>query len=184
MALPKIDKKTTCCFAGYRPHKYGFKFDESAPEYVELLEKIKKAINAAYKKGYRTFLCGGAIGFDILCAEEVLKLKEVRSRVKLICLLPYEEQAKRFNKLWADKYKNILDKCDYIECVSPEYVPGCYYARTQKMVDYSSMLMTYYDGKSGGTERCIAYSQFAKIKIVNLCEDAPVPEGAFFFLGM
>ena len=60
---------------------------------------------------------------------------------------------------------------------------GCHYDRNQKMIDNSEYMITYFDGKGGGTARVVAAAQSAKLKITNLFEDPPVPENITFFVG-
>ena len=176
-----LDAKTTCCFAGYRPHKYGFKLCDDNPEFNELQENIISAVEKSYEDGYRTFLCGGAMGFDLLCAEHVLKLKQNHPDIKLICMLPFEGQAKRFSKLWLEKYNAVLKECDNIEYITPTYIHGCYFTRTEKMITASTRLITYFDGKAGGTDRCIACAQFNHLDIINLSKGTPIPDQYNYF---
>ena len=58
-----------------------------------------------------------------------------------------------------------------------------YYDRNKKMVDSSARVITYFDGKMGGTARTIAYAQKNKLDILNLCAEAPMPDQVTFFVG-
>lgn len=183
MSTSDVSLQNTCCFAGYRPHKFNFNFVKGNNEYEQLKKDVYDAILKSYGKGYRNFLCGGAMGFDIFCGEITLKAKELFPDIKLICVLPYESYANKFPRPWFERYLNILDKCDSITYISPKYISGCYYARSEKMVDDSSLVITYFDGKGGGTDRTIAYAQLNKRTILNLCKQVPVTNQLTFFTG-
>ena len=72
---------STCAFTGHRllPED----FDKNLLE-----EKIEGLIQG----GANEFLCGMAVGFDLLCAEIVLKLKR-KHDLKLVACIPCESQS-------------------------------------------------------------------------------------------
>ncbi len=183
MLTQSSERSTTCCFSGYRPHKFPFAFSSGNKGYTQLESDITNAILQSYKEGYRTFLCGGAMGFDLLCGEIVLLVKQKLPDIKLVCVLPFLEQANAFPHDWGLRYRTVLGKSDNIIYASEKYSPRCFFARNQKMVDASSRLITYFDGKSGGTARTLSYAQRQKLDIVNLCQTSPVSEQITFFIG-
>lgn len=58
-----MDEKI-CGFAGHRIIK------------GEIKTRLEKEISSLCEKGYNTFLSGGALGFDTIAAQTVLKIKE------------------------------------------------------------------------------------------------------------
>ena len=80
-----FDKKTTCCFTGHRVLKKDFNY-----------EKLDETIETLIKKGYRTFLVGMAIGFDIECAKILLNKRKYN--IDIVACIPCREQQKYFNK--------------------------------------------------------------------------------------
>ena len=183
MSTPSFDRATTCCFSGYRPHKYPFPFASGNAEYNQLESDIMNAILISYREGYRTFLCGGAMGFDLLCGEIVLLAKQQLPDIRLVCVLPFEGQAGSFPYDWAARYRKVLDASDAITYVSTQYTARCYLKRNEAMIDASARVITYFDGKGGGTARTISYAQRQKLDIVNLCKTDPTPEQVTFFTG-
>ena len=93
------DKTSVCAFSGHR--LLGQDFDRA------LLERIAEGI---MKRGYRTFLCGMAKGFDLVAAETVLKLKGIYD-AELIACIPYAGQAEYFSLSDRERYENILKYC-------------------------------------------------------------------------
>ena len=53
-----MNRETTCCFTGHRPEKLPWREDEGDPRCLELKARLAGAVEAAYEKGMRHFLCG------------------------------------------------------------------------------------------------------------------------------
>lgn len=158
-----------CCFTGYRPAKFPFSvYDTESVEYKKfensLIEEILKLCNS----GCRTFYTGMAMGFDIIAAEIVLLVKNAyNTPLELICVLPFKDQGNTFGLFWKTKYDNIIDKCDSVICINDEYHKGCYQQRNIFMVENSDYVLTWYDGKSGGTRNTIDYASKIGRYIIN-----------------
>ena len=74
-------REKTCCFTGHRelPVRWGR---------WKLVAELERAIIAQIDKGIQFFGAGGALGFDTLAAQTVLKLKKNHPNIKLILVLP------------------------------------------------------------------------------------------------
>ena len=68
------NRALTCCFTGHRPTKLPWGINEFDERCIALKEELKAAIKGIYDCGYRSFLCGMAIGCDMYFAEAVLKM--------------------------------------------------------------------------------------------------------------
>lgn len=88
MDMPNLDKNITCFFAGYRPHKFTYPVKQKDAFFEKLKKDIADAIYKSYLEGYRNFLCGGTMGFDLMCGECVAQFKKEHPDVKLGCILP------------------------------------------------------------------------------------------------
>lgn len=161
---------TKCCFTGYRPSKFPFKLDCESDAFKALENRILNALSDMVKNGCSTFFSGMAMGFDIITAECVLLIKNMYRvrKIKLICVLPFPEQSKTFGEDWRRRYENILDHADEIVTVSDKYYSGCYSARNRFMVDNSDYVLTWFDGKHGGTENTLNYARKKLRQIINL----------------
>lgn len=168
--MTELDRSKTCCFSGYRPHKFSFDLTRDNENFIKLENNITNAILDAYEKGYRNFLCGGAMGFDLLCGETVALLKEKFPDIRLVSVLPFKAQAKAFPTEWKDKHEFVLAKSDEAYYLSEAYVKGCFLARNTKMIDSSSMIIVYFNGRTGGTANTVAMAQREQLEIVNLYE--------------
>lgn len=159
----------SCCFTGYRPQKMPFLIDDDNPQFKKfenmLVAKILELINA----GCTTFYTGMAMGFDIIAAEAVLLAKEVTDTpVELYAVIPYKNQDKSFPYDWKSRYERIIKKCDKAILLCDSYNRTCFFLRNQFMVDNSDIVLTYFDGKSGGTKSTVDYAARKGRQVINL----------------
>ncbi|WP_326907841.1 SLOG family protein [Sedimentibacter sp. MB31-C6] len=164
-----IDKNKTICFSGHRTEK----LPNSKEELGILCHMLFVEIDCSIAKGYNTFMFGGCYGFDLICAEQVLIRKQILKpadpiNIKLIAVVPFEEQATRWNEYNRDKYYDILSKCDEVITLNKQYKSGCYHERNRYMVENSSKLICYYNGSDGGTRYTVDYAKKQLVLVLNL----------------
>lgn len=85
-------KEKTCCFTGHREIPKGM--------YPMLTAELERKLHGLIQRGFQYFGAGGALGFDTLAAEAVLRLKEQYPDIRLILVLPCPDQT-RFDSLQA-----------------------------------------------------------------------------------
>jgi uncharacterized phage-like protein YoqJ len=139
------DKNITACFTGHRSYR------------GECKDALLDAVRALYKEGYRTFLCGMAVGFDLLAAEIVLALKKKNPHIKLIACIPCIGQEKYFSKTDQKRYVEAVAKADEQVILADAYYRGCMQARDKYMADRGDIMVAYCTKKEGGaayTVRC------------------------------
>ncbi len=163
-------RNKTLCFSGHRTEK----LPKSEKKYIKLILDLHMEIENAISEGYDTFMFGACYGFDLICAEQVLKRKQIVLHtdplsIKLIAVVPFEDQAARWKEQDREKYFNILSKCDEVITLNKQYKSGCYYERNRYMVDNSSKLIYYYNGSGGGTKYTVEYAEKQSLQVVNLC---------------
>lgn len=167
-----IDEKS-CCFTGYRPEKFPFELGSKTKENTEFENRLTAAVFSLPKEGCTTFYSGVAMGFDLIAAETVLMLKKsrIKTAVRLICAVPFIEQAKSFPYEWKERYEAVLAEADETVLISDKYYRGCYSRRNKFMVDSSDFVITWFDGRSGGTKNTVEYAQKSGKSVINLFED-------------
>ncbi|MBQ8203980.1 MAG: DUF1273 family protein [Clostridia bacterium] len=159
----------SCCFTGYRPSKFPFPLSKANGEYIEMENSLTTTLISLFEDGCDTFLSGGAMGFDIIAAEAVLELRAASKRpVKLICVLPFKEQASAYTDGWKARYDAVLSAADQIIYTSENYYKGCYGKRNKYMVDNSDYVLTWFDGTAGGTRNTVTYALKCNKRVVNL----------------
>lgn len=163
-----MQRDVTCCFTGHRPDKLPWGADESDPRCVDLKKRIVAALEEAYEKGMRHFICGMAQGADLYFCEAVLELRSKRPGVTVEAAIPCEEQAARWSERERNRYFTLVKACDYETMVQHHYDRGCMLRRNRYMVDRSSMLIAAYNGLLGGTMYTLAYAMKKDLEVVTL----------------
>lgn len=156
-------------FSGHRPESLPFKFNSGA--YYQLEVSLWREIGARVDAGYDTFYCGAARGIDIVCGEIILALKMTDyPDLKLVCAIPFKEQARGWSDLWKLHYYDLLRGADRIVQLCDHYQPDCYHIRNRYMVDNCDALLAVYDGKGkGGTAYTVNYArkQGKEVMVIN-----------------
>lgn len=161
MILMSIEK--TCCFTGHR--------NIPANEYEKIQNTLEETIISLIKKGVCYFGAGGALGFDTMAALTILKLKEKYPHIKLILVLPCENQTYKWQQKDIDIYENIKSKCDKYVYTSKYYYNGCMFKRNKHLVDNSKYCICYLIKKTGGTAFTVNYAMSKNLIIYNLADE-------------
>ena len=77
-----------------------------------ITNKLECTITALYQTGVRYYGAGGALGFDTLAAQAVLRLRESCHGMKLILVLPCLTQTKGWRPEDVVEYKRIKAQAD------------------------------------------------------------------------
>ena len=154
------NKNISCFFTGHRIIPY----DEVDNVYNSLYEEIEFLIK---KKGVKYFYCGGALGFDTMCAQAILELKECYD-IQLILVLPCRDQAAKWHKNDVALYKEILECCDRFYYVEEYYTKDCMLKRNREMVDNCRYGISYLTKNFGGTAYTVKYAKEQGCELINL----------------
>ncbi len=171
-----INIENACCFTGYRPEKFDFPFSKEDKQYCTLIHRLCTGVADMLEKGCTVFYTGMAMGFDILAAEHIITLKLARKDIKLIAVVPFSGQEKGWPKEWQDRYREVLAECDETVVLNDRYTRWVYSKRNRYMVDRSRFVLTYFDGKEGGTKNTLNYAVKCGREVLNIYETDPVGE--------
>ena len=157
----KFCEAATAAFTGHRW------YDSSRKHSVR--KRIEECVREAYRNGITNFISGMAIGFDLLAAEVVLSLRHECPAITLTAVLPFREQASRFNELNKCRYYKCLSQADDIVILSNGYTAKCYLERDRFMVEHSSLLIACYDGRNrGGTFWTVNFAARTGKNVINI----------------
>ncbi|UQZ90477.1 hypothetical protein C4J81_15180 [Deltaproteobacteria bacterium Smac51] len=162
--------KKTVCFSGYRPEKFSFIMKKGVEEYLALEKRIEETIIQAVDDGYDTFLCGMAMGFDLVAGSIVVALKESWAdfaNLNLVAVLPFEGHG-FVGDPWHILHQMVLGQASQTVTLSSTHHPEAYHDRNRYMVERSSRLICYYNGKKGGTDQTVKYAKVKGVEIVNV----------------
>ena len=155
-------KNYTACFTGHRIIPLF--------ERATLSKLLEKAVIESIENGYRYFGAGGALGFDTMASFTVLRLRNKYPQIKLILVLPCENQTRNWKTADIEKYEHIKSQADKVAYVSKEYTRDCMHKRNRHLVDNSSLCICYLSKPSGGTAYTVNYAKEKGIKSINIAD--------------
>lgn len=160
-----LKKFKTVCFTGHR--------NIPPDERKLIVKKLEQTIKKLIEMGYVYFGTGGALGFDTIAAQTVLKLKMKYPHIRLILVLPCETQADK----WSDEdktiYYDIKSKADKSICISQNYTNECLFKRNRHLVDNSNLCLCYYKHNKGGTAYTVHYAISKQKLVINIADEIP-----------
>jgi uncharacterized phage-like protein YoqJ len=133
-----------------------------------LKRKLEKTLKEKIEQGYLYFGAGGALGFDTLAAQAVIKLRQSYPDIKLILVLPCENQDARWREQDRELYRDILQKADKVTYVQKDYTYDCMHKRNRRLVDCSSLCICYLTERTGGTAYTVDYAHKNGLDVINL----------------
>lgn len=165
----RLVRENSCCFTGHRRI--------ALRESLLVRRRLRAEILRLIEEGVDTFLAGGAVGFDTLAAQEVLRLRaEGSCDIHLVLVLPCLGQESLWSERDAAVYRRLLRQADEVIYTGDEYTRGCMFRRNRYMVDHSAYCLCYFNGSSrGGTAYTVKYAGQCGLKTVNVAE-LPLPE--------
>lgn len=89
----------TCCFTGHR--------SLNGAEKLKVAVRLRKVIRELVKQGIVFYGAGGALGFDTLAAQTILDMKKEYPRLRLILVLPCEDQTRGWRSEDIAVYEDI-----------------------------------------------------------------------------
>ena len=155
------ERSHTAAFTGHRTYR-----GEAAQALAALLGDL-------HAEGYRRFLCGMALGFDMAAAEAVLALRAAHPEVRLVCVVPFAGQDRRFPAVEQERYRRILEAADETVVLRDDYRPDCYARRNDCLTDGASAVVAWYDGSSGGTHYTVRRARRLGLRVLNLWQNPP-----------
>ena len=147
-----------CMFSGHRAISHTAALDEA----------LDRVLAGLYWQGYRVFISGGAMGFDLIAAHAVLRLRRQHDDAQLLMMLPCKDQSKRYPASQKRAYDDILLAADKVHYISESYYEGCLHERNRRMADNASVCLCYLTSAKGGTAYTVSYAVQRGLTIINL----------------
>ena len=138
------ERTKTVCFTGHRTL-----FDPRQ----DVEKRLEDVVRGCIINGARTFITGGAVGFDTIAAQLIIRLRSEFPNIYLALALPCppEQQTLKWTDEQKAEYYEILNKANFTKIVSEHYTSSCMYVRNRLMVDRSGILICYLRRNKGGT---------------------------------
>lgn len=149
-----------CAFTGHR------KIEERHKGKIEDL--LLRAIEYAYGEGCRTFITGGALGFDTLAAKLIIRFKLSHPDARLRIVVPCRNQSDSWSEAQVGMYEYTLSNADEIEYMTDEYEDGCMRLRNQRLADSCDLMIAYVSRRYSGAAQTVRMADKAGKKIYNI----------------
>lgn len=153
-------RNQTCCFTGHRILP--------ANETTAILRKLDSILLPLIEHKVCAFWLGGALGFDTLAAEHLLKLKQQYPQITICLALPFDGYRNRWSEIQKNRAANIDAQADQIVYCSHTPSKGAFLQRNRYMVDQSRYCIAYCNRSAGGTAYTLRYAQQKGLVIQNL----------------
>ncbi len=123
--------------------------------HLQLIAAIRHAVDLEYRR----FITGMSRGFDLWAAEEVINLQREFPHLQLIAAIPFAGMETRWEPYWRNLFAHAHQGADYEVYLSDRFLPGCYHARDNYMVQQSSRIICWNNGTLGGTAYTCQYAE-------------------------
>ena len=143
----------TCVLTGHRVLPKDF--DEN---------RLYDGLESLIRSGYDRFLCGMAMGFDLLALECLVSLRR-KYRFTIEACVPFDGQETAFPYAEKKKYRELIAWCDVVHILFSEYRDGCYLARDRFMADRADLLYAYCTRERGGTAYTVNYAKKKGVEV-------------------
>ena len=148
----------------------GFTGHRKLPDDPTLKERLFTVLEQLISEGACDFYAGGAMGWDMMCEREVLRLREKYPDIRLHLVLPCppEQQTAKWSAPLTAEYNRILSAADSVETVSPRYTEQCMRRRNARLVELSECMVCYCSRFRSGTAQTIRMAEGSNVRIIHL----------------
>jgi uncharacterized phage-like protein YoqJ len=134
-------EKPACAFTGHDLSLMDYGYNEEEPLCVMTKQAMKSQMLALYDSGVNTFYSDCELGVGLWGAELALELMGEHPDIELICVIPYEEQPRRWHECFRDRYYTVLEKSTYNELISTQLTDKSYRQCGKFLVDHAEHLI-------------------------------------------
>ena len=154
-------RERTCCFTGHR--------DIPTDRLQMVMTGTEAKVRELISQGYRYFGVGGAIGYDTIVAELLLRLREREyPGIRIILVYPFDGFISRWSDSQQATYTRLLPLYNKRVCVCKSASREAYLARDRHLVDYSSACIAYCTRQTGGTAYTSRYAAARGVPVFNV----------------
>lgn len=136
----------------------------------QLTDRLEQTVINLIKSGVCYFGAGGALGFDTMAAQTILKLQKDYPQIKLILVLPCKTQTRGWREKDIEIYEAIKSAANKVKYTSEEYTKDCMFKRNRHLVDNSGVCVAYLIEDRGGTAYTVKYAHQKGVPVINLGE--------------
>ena len=137
-----------------------------------LTDLVARAIAYAYENGCRNFYTGGALGFDTLCAREIIRFRLTHRDARLVLVIPCKNQADRWSERQVSAYEYTLAEANEIIYTSEEYSADCMKKRNAFLAENCDIMIAYLGKARSGASQTVNMAKRLGKQVFNLYQAA------------
>lgn len=180
-----MEKEYRCAIIGQHPMRFPWGFDEEDTQCRRMKLELAQCIMELRQCGVTEFQVACDPGVGLYAGEIVNITKQNDEAMRLVCVIPFEEQATKWTPQLRERYFDMLADCTDLSCVDyagriktknkqfhdllricdevtvvcQEYTPSCFMRRNRYMAVKSQRVIAVYDGRDrGGTLYTMRYA--------------------------
>lgn len=157
------EKDKTVCFTGHRQIPDG--------EKEALRARLDAVIEGLIAQGFDRFAAGGALGFDTMAEQAVLRAREKHPHIRLVLILPFPEHGRRWSEENRRTHDELRARADEVEYAMDHYTRYCMFQRNRRLVECAAVCVAYQTEDTGGTAYTVKYARSKGLGIINLADE-------------
>ncbi len=159
--LPRRPVRSVC-FTGHRQLRMTDRLND----------RLRETLEALIDEGAKDFYAGGARGWDAVCTGMVFALRAKYPDIRLHLILPCPINEQVRDDEGRRLMRNISERADDVEILSPRYYDGCMKKRNLRLVEAADCCVCWYDSSrfASGTGQTVRLAEHKGIKVINLLE--------------
>lgn len=132
----------------------------------------EESVRDAYRAGCRRFFAGGALGFDMLAAAVVCRLRDTElSDISLHLILPCRDQDSHWPPRDRERYRKMIELADSYTYLYEAYADGVMAARNRALVEAADCCIAYMNAPRSGTGLTVSMAKRRGIPVRNLADE-------------
>ena len=144
-------RRATCCFTGHR--------DLPLWEEEKVRTRLRYRLMPMIFDRVAYFAVGGGLGFDLLAAEYLLKVRdEFKKQIRIISVLPYPAYYAGWPEEDIRRQEEIIRRSDKVVCACTEERSDAWRIRNKMMLDGSAHCVCYCRRLTGKTADAVRYA--------------------------
>ena len=140
-----MKKNVRCAVIGQHPLRFPWGFDEEDDGCRRMKLEMAQRIMELRQRGVMEFQVACDPGVGLYAAEIINILREKDKSLRLVCVIPHEEQATKWTPQLRERYFNMLAGCTELDCIDFHEQPDAQLLAYQRIIKQSGVeLKTLY----------------------------------------
>ena len=112
-----MKKNVRCAVIGQHPLRFPWGFDEEDDGCRRMKLEMAQRIMELRQRGVTEFQVACDPGVGLYAAEIINIMREKDKSLRLVCVMPHEEQATKWTPQLRERYFNMLAGCTELDCI-------------------------------------------------------------------